>query len=162
MKHLYVRDIMTAKVITIPQCASSSEAAFTLTTHQVSGAPVVDQDRVVGIASKTDLLYARVCASVDNSVTVGDVMTSLIFAVRPEDPAMLAVRLMVEEGIHHVVVVDEGQKLAGIVSLMDVLRALARGGCFQDDPGDALDHVEHAAPAMGVQYVDLRETRIHG
>ena len=162
MKHLYVRDIMTSKVVTLPRRASSSEAAHTLTSHRVSGAPVIDQDRVVGIASKTDLLYARVCASVDNSVTVGDVMTSLIFAVRPGDPAMLAVRLMVEEGIHHVVVIDEGHKLAGIVSLMDVLRALARGACFQDDPDEALDHAERAAPARAVQYVDLRETQIHG
>jgi CBS domain-containing protein len=160
MKSLYVRDIMTSKVITIPRSASSSDAALTLSSHRISGAPVVDQGRLVGVVSKTDLLYARVSSSTNDQVKVEEVMTPLVFAVRPGDPAMLAVHLMVEEGIHRVVVVDGNYKLAGIVSSMDVLRVLARGARSQAADRLALGRVEHAEPAVAVQYVDLREIQI--
>src|SRR5690349_17753145 len=100
----------------------------------------------------------RTRPSEPGELTVDDVMTHLVFAVRSGDPAMLAVRLMVEEGIHRAVVVDEGGKLAGIVSPMDVLRALARGELMQRREAPANNVEAHAEPAVAVQYVDLRET----
>jgi CBS domain-containing protein len=160
MKQMRVRDIMTTKVITLPREATTGEAARCLTTHRVSGAPVVDRGRIVGVVSKTDLLDMRTRPSEPGDLTVDDVMTHLIFAVRPSDPAMLAVRLMVEEGIHRAVVVDEGGRLAGVISPMDVLRALARGEPVQDGESPVTTRETHAEPAVAVQYVDLREMRV--
>jgi CBS-domain-containing membrane protein len=160
MKQMRVRDIMTTKVITLRRDATTGEAARCLTNHRVSGAPVVDGSRIVGVVSKTDLLDMRTRPSVPGDVTVDDVMTHLIFAVRPGDPAMLAVRLMVEEGIHRAVVVDAGGKLAGLVSPMDVLRALARGDSVQDRQESVTAREIHAEPAVAVQYVDLREMQV--
>lgn len=152
---------MTTKVLTLARDASTGEAARSLTTHRVSGAPVIDKGRIVGVVSKTDLLDMRTRSSAPGELTVDDVMTHLIFAVRPSDPAMLAVRLMVEEGIHRAVVVDEGGRLAGIVSPMDVLRALARGEPVQDrEEMPTTSREPHAEPAVAVQYVDLREIRV--
>jgi CBS domain-containing protein len=160
MKQMRVRDIMTTKVITLQREATIGEAARCMTTHGVGGAPVVEGGRIVGVVSKTDLLDMRTRPSVPGDVTVDDVMTHLILAVRPGDPAMVAVRLMVEEGIHHAVVVDEGGKLAGVVSPMDVLRALVRGEPVQDGESRAAARETHAEPAVAVQYVDLREMRV--
>jgi len=53
-------------------------------------------------------------------------MTRVVYAVRAEDPAVVAVRLMAEEKIHRVVVVHDDGSLAGIVVPMDILRVLAR------------------------------------
>ena len=93
-------------------------------------------------------------------LTVDDVMTHLIFVVRPSDPAMLAVRLMVEEGVHRAVVVDDGGRLAGVISPMDVLRALAQGEQVQDRAESIPAQEMHAEPAVAVQYVDLREMQV--
>src|SRR5262249_51432904 len=98
MKQLRVSDIMTNKVITLSRDATTGEAARRLTTHRVSGAPVIERGRIIGVVSKSDLLDMRTRPSEPGEVTVDDVMTHLVFAVRPSDPAMLAVRLMVEEG----------------------------------------------------------------
>jgi CBS domain containing-hemolysin-like protein len=69
---------------------------------------------------------------------------------------MSAVRLMANESMHRAVVVDERGKLAGIVSPMDVLRALARGDSVQEnDPTFDERRERHADPAIVTEYVDL-------
>jgi CBS domain-containing protein len=66
------------------------------------------------------------------------------------------VRLMASEDVHRAVVVDEHGKLAGIVSTMDVLRALARGEDLQGDDSAFLDrHEHHADPESVCELVDL-------
>jgi CBS domain-containing protein len=72
-------------------------------------------------------------------------MTPAVWAVCPDDPAMRAVDLMLEKGIHRVVVVSRPGTIAGIVTATDVLRALSRGGSFRDDD----PAVEKAAAPAG-------------
>jgi len=156
MKTLRIRDIMTPEVKTLPAAESAEEAARRLCHWRVGGAPVIDRGRIVGVLSKSDLVDPQNRPSEDGQPTVDAVMTPLVYAVRPSDPAMLAVRLMAEEGIHRVVVVDQGGKLAGIVSTMDVIRALAKGEQVLDFVEAEGQSPEHAEPAVAVQYVDLR------
>lgn len=139
-----VRDVMSEAVVFLTADTPVSEAAAILTRHRISGAPVLgNRGRVVGVVSKTDLLDAR-RAPEDREACVQDAMTRLVFAVRAEDPAMLAVRLMVDEEIHRALVVNEDGTVAGIVAPMDVLRALRGGLPIADGP--------HGEP---VGFVDL-------
>jgi CBS-domain-containing membrane protein len=155
-KTLRVRDIMTPDVITLAATTSVDDAARSLTFHQVTGAPVLERGRIVGVVSKSDLVDPRYRSSTVGEITVRDAMTRAVYAVRPGDPAMLAVRLMVEENVHRMVVVDDQGKLAGIVSSMDVLRALARGDRVQDhDPVFDERQEHHADPALATGYIDL-------
>ncbi len=132
-----VGDAMTEVVCIIDEGASVGEAIVALGGVRHTGAPVVRGEQVVGVVSQTDLLSAAPEAG------VADVMTHTVFAVRPSDPLLLAVRLMVEQGIHRVVVVDEGGGLQGVVSAMDVLQVLA----------------SHAISEEALDYVDLRNTK---
>lgn len=158
-----VRDLMTAEVVTLAASTSVDDAARSLTFHQVGGAPVLDHGRIVGVVSKSDLVDPRHRAGRDAHPAVSEVMTKVVRAVRPGDPAMMAVRLMVNESVHRAVVVDERGKLVGIVSPMDVLAALARGDALQrHDPlteARAEEHADPAAidpgPAHRLDFVDL-------
>ncbi len=155
-KTLRVRDIMTAEVVTLAASTSVDDAVRSLMFHQISGAPVMDHGTIVGVVSKTDLLDPRHRAGPDAPRTVSDVMTRVVRAVRPGDPAMAAVRLMVSEQVHRAVVVNDKGKLVGIVSPMDVLRSLGRGDPLQEH--DAVfeeRHEHHADPAVAFEYVDL-------
>jgi CBS-domain-containing membrane protein len=155
-KTLRVRDIMTAEVITLAATTSVDDAARSLTFHQVSGAPVLEHGRIVGVVSKSDLVDPRYRSSPSGKLTVRDAMTRAVHAVRPGDPAMLAVRLMVQENVHRMVVVDDQGKLAGIVSAMDVLHALDRGDRVQkNDPVFDERQERHADPAIATEYIDL-------
>ena len=137
---LRIRDIMSRNVFTLSEQAPLEEAAWGLTANAVSGAPVRDRrGRLVGVLSKSDLVDPdRVCG---DAPTVGDAMTPALLALHADDPASDAIRLMVADGIHRVIVIDERGRLAGIVTPMDVLRALVRGVRF--------DFEETRVPAGG-------------
>jgi predicted transcriptional regulator len=125
---LRVSDIMTRKVVTLSDQNSLEEAAWRLTANAVSGAPVRDiNGRLVGVLSKSDLIDPDRAVAGDEVPSVGDAMTPALLALREDDLAMDAVRLMVADGIHRVIVIDERGGLAGIVTPMDVLRALVQG-----------------------------------
>jgi CBS-domain-containing membrane protein len=162
-KTLRIRDIMTEDVITLVAQTSVDDAARCLTFHQVSGAPVLEHGKIVGVVSKSDLVDPRHRPSATEKPTVRDAMTRVVYAVRPGDTAMLAVRLMVNENVHRAVVVDDSGKLAGIVSSMDVLRALARGDDVQGDDAAFQDrHERHADPEIVAEFVDLTTFQVAG
>ena len=52
-----VSDVMTRDVITVPRSASLKEAASVLVQRGISGVPVVDDGKVVGVFSERDLLF---------------------------------------------------------------------------------------------------------
>jgi CBS-domain-containing membrane protein len=153
---LRVRDIMTTDVITVVSGTSVDDAARSLTFHHVSGVPVLEHGRVVGVVSKSDLVDPRYRSSATATPTVREAMTRVVHAVRPGDPTMMAVRLMVNQSVHRAVVVDDQGKLAGIVSPMDVMRALARGDDLQHADAAFQDRRErHGDPAIVTEYVEL-------
>ena len=60
LSKLTIKDVMTAPVMTIGPDDAIEEAALVMETHRVSGLPVVDHGRLVGILTITDLLRAFV------------------------------------------------------------------------------------------------------
>jgi CBS domain-containing protein len=163
MKSLRVRDIMTTDVTMLPASASVETAARVMVENRISGAPVFDQDRVLGVITKSDLADPRNWTKEGSSLTVRSVMTPLVYAVRPGDPVMTAVRLMVLENIHRALVVSEEGKVVGIVTPMDVMRAMARGELVQEGDYARDDRTgQHAEAASAVQFVDLRAFELSG
>jgi CBS-domain-containing membrane protein len=123
---LRVRDVMTQAILLLRAETSVDEAWEQLHEAGVSGAPVLDaRGRLVGVLSNHDLADPRWRRSGATS-RVDDVMTRIVYAVRAGDPVFAAVRMMAEEDIHRVIVVNEDGSLAGIVVAMDILRVLAR------------------------------------
>ena len=130
---LKVGDIMTTEVVAIAIDATPEQAAALLTSHEVSGAPVTQMGRVVGVVSLRDLVLAHD----QNLRTVDDVMTRVAYAVKPTDRVTIAARLMLTEEIHRVVVVNELGEAVGMLSAIDVMRAL-----IGDDHPVAVDFVD--------------------
>jgi predicted transcriptional regulator len=77
---------------------------------------------VLGVVSHSDLLDPRHDGAPDTPIL--DVMTRVVFAVRADDPLVWAIRLMVEERVHRVIVADDAGQLVGVVVPMDVLRVM--------------------------------------
>lgn len=151
MSVLRVREVMTRDVHALPATMPIAEAAELLASWHVGGAPVLDGRRLVGVVSKTDLYDPRRERDDSVSTTVLDVMTPMIYAVRDSDPAVLAARLMVDEHIHRAIVLDERGEIAGIVTSMDLVEAIAFGWTARG-ARDAARPVDAT-----VEYVDLRQ-----
>lgn len=125
---LLVRDIMTESVLVLTENTALMEAATTLSNMGVTGAPVCDpQGRVIGVVSKSDIIARLTDGRSSTELHVGDLMTTKVFSVRPDETLGRAVKQMVAENVHRIMVVDEEHKLLGILTPMDVLKALVNG-----------------------------------
>src|SRR6478609_3212673 len=128
---LRIKDIMTRDVYTVDASASAEEAAWGLTRRHIGGAPARDADgNLVGVLSKGDLVNPEPAQWIRGEATVGDLMNPDVISLYAEDPAMAAVAEMAKREIHRIVVLDADSQLAGIVTPMDVVRALAGGKRF--------------------------------
>jgi CBS-domain-containing membrane protein len=128
---LQIKDIMTTKVHTVEADASAEEAAWGFTFRHIGGAPARDADgNLVGVLSSSDLVNPEPRQWIKGEATVGDLMNPDVISLYADDPAMAAVKEMATRRIHRIVVLDSDGKLAGIVTPMDVVGALARGQRF--------------------------------
>lgn len=128
---LRIKDIMTTNVHTVEADAPAEEAAWGFTFRHIGGAPARDaQGNLVGVLSNADLVNPEPKQWIKGEATVGDLMNPDVISLYADDPAMAAVTEMARRRIHRIVVLDAESKLAGIVTPMDVVRALARGDRF--------------------------------
>jgi CBS domain-containing protein len=121
------REVMTPVVVTMAADDSVASAAARLAEAAISGAPVRDGNgKLVGIVSQTDLLDPRRGGGRPNAA-VYEVMTPEVFTVYADGPALVAALVMAKYDIHRVAVSDATGTLVGILTSLDLVKALARG-----------------------------------
>jgi CBS domain-containing protein len=109
------------RVVTIERQSSAREAAKLMTRHVIGALPVLDTDRLVGIFTERDLMGRVVAADLDPSeAIVGDVMTKDLVVARLDESYETCLGRMQQARVRHLVVLD-GDRLSGIVSLRDLL-----------------------------------------
>lgn len=144
MRHRLVGELMTTGVVTARPDTPFKEIAQLLSRNDVTAVPVLDeQDRPLGIVSEADLLRhqaagedpagllppARLAARDrlrSNGTTAGELMTSPAVCARPEWTVVEAARLMNAKRLKRLPVVDEADRLIGILSRSDLLRVFLR------------------------------------
>jgi CBS domain-containing protein len=109
------RDVMITDVVSSAPIDSVDEAARLLTFHDISGLPVCEAGRVVGVVSEADLIGKR-------GETVGAVMSSPAVTVSESTRLEDVAELLTRQRIRRVPVVDDRGQLVGIVSRRDVLK----------------------------------------
>lgn len=182
---LKLSDVMTRDVMTVGPDLTVREAMAVLTDRRVSGAPVVENNKVVGVISTSDLLrfaaenvdtepdseyddgrppdptwdgltppeveeddptaalYFAMRDDSDEDVweqmeeargeelselddrTVGDIMTTTLITMSTDDTVTDAADYMHTTRVHRLLVVDKQGELAGLVTTMDLARAVA-------------------------------------
>ena len=118
-----VAEVMNKDVVT---CHPSEKLTVIINKFElfhIAGMPVMEKGRLVGIVCQTDILRIAKSGSIQD-VLVQDVMTKDVVAVSPTDSAVQVARLMIDKKINRIPVV-EGEKLVGIVTRGDLIRAAA-------------------------------------
>lgn len=129
---------MSRDVATVTPDTSLDAALRLLRKHSIKALPVVDSERrVIGILTQTDLVdqaaslrtglnggIAALFRRHGGSVVAGDIMSSPVLTATPDLPLGRLIPMMSDAGHHHLPVVDEEGKLAGIVTQTDVIAAL--------------------------------------
>jgi CBS domain-containing protein len=133
---LKVRDLMSRGVLTVAGEDSATDAARGFAIAGLSGAPVRDRSgALVGIVSQADLANVKL-AGTRKHPTVSDLMTPDVIGVYADDSALAAALEMSRHDIHRVVVWDADGSVVGVVSTLDVVRAIARGAVFDVEAPD--------------------------
>lgn len=153
------KDIMTADLLTVTPATTLTQFARILTEDEISGCPVVTVDgRLVGIASKTDLLSRLLegrhdfSASPDFRGLLGlgeeglvagrgaaeeseEEVFGTVEDIMQSDPvtvlpdaSVLDIARVLAENRIHRVLVQEKGKLKGIITSLDVIAHFASGG----------------------------------
>ncbi|WP_254705701.1 CBS domain-containing protein [Streptomyces vilmorinianum] len=153
MRTRTVGEVMTAEVVRTGPRTSFKEVTRLLASHRISGLPVVDDDdKVMGVVSQTDLtrrqaalgrrthggaagllealrrrvrVRARPAAGASVTTAAG-LMSTPAVTVHPEQRVVDAARIMERRHIDRLPVVDEEDRLIGIVTRRDLLRVFLR------------------------------------
>jgi len=142
------KDVMSKKVVAVERWLILPELAKIFEEKAISGAPVVDEEgTILGVVSQTDLvrarrdsaggvpLYHRELDETESARSLGfhleeldktrveEIMTPGAIALDLETPVEKVAKVMIESRIHRVLI-TKGDRLAGIVTTMDLMRAL--------------------------------------
>lgn len=120
---VHVRDVMTSTVLSAPESAQIDTTDAEMKFARIRHMPIVDGDgRLRGIVSAHDLMRAMAKERGRMKIPVAMVMRADVFTVRPEALLSAAIGQMIENKISALPVVDEENKLVGIVTDTDVMR----------------------------------------
>ena len=146
-----VADVMTSEVLTVKRETPLKEAIQILADKKISALPVVEESgKLVGILSEGDLMwqesgveappyimlldsiiYLQNPAQHDKEIhkalgqTVGEVMSDRPLTIKPEQLVREAARLMHDKKIRRLPVIDEQDRVIGIITQGDIVRMMA-------------------------------------
>ena len=150
MRHDKVGSVMSTEVVRAEYGTPFKEVARRLGEHRISGLPVVDEDdKVIGVVSETDLMArqadtpdpfepkkrfrfapmtagARRQAAKSRARTAGQLMSEPPVTVHADNTIVEAARTMAEHRVERLPVLDEADRLVGIVTRRDLLKVFLR------------------------------------
>lgn len=122
---LKVGDAMAQDIVVIKPDSMMSELRDILQKHRISGVPVTQNDKVVGIISMED--FIKWLADGGKDCPIKDKMTTNVKELYTEEPLILAVSKFEKSGFGRFPVVDRHTgKLAGIITKGDIIERVLR------------------------------------
>ena len=128
---MQVLDLMTTEVIKVSPDTPIKEAAQLMFRHRVSGLPVVEDDGTLGgIITEADFLRMEVARGEAEDPqpieSVSEVMSRGVVTVGPEEGIAEAAKIMVVQDVKRLPVVDDEERLLGIISRLDIVAVFTR------------------------------------
>lgn len=125
---LHARDVMIKDVITVSEKTPLKEVTKLFGDKHITGAPVVNEaGDLVGVISESDIIRKTTSIGAWSPKLAGQIMTKPAVTVEPGETLQRVCELMFNRHIHRVVVA-EGKIINGIITTMDILRAIANQG----------------------------------
>ncbi|MCX9084743.1 MAG: CBS domain-containing protein [Candidatus Methanoperedens sp.] len=140
-----VKDVMTGDVICIKKDADIHEAARILSQNRISGLPVIDEEKhLIGIVTEADILYSTGMKKshdfrdilrhilgephprINKGSKVEEIMTTQVITTSPDRDIKEVARILDEKRIKRLPVVDENNKVIGIISRANIVRYLGK------------------------------------
>ncbi len=119
-----VGEVMTSKIVTLRPSNSLQEAIGMMANNSFRHFPVVDDNaHLAGVVSDRDLLRAMNLNKDWSSTTIAQVMTQNVVKVKRDTSLSVAVEEILTRRINCLPVVEDNDRVCGIVTSTDLLKA---------------------------------------
>ncbi|MBC7708425.1 MAG: IMP dehydrogenase [Rhizobacter sp.] len=118
--------------ITVSPDATVREVLAITTDHKISGLPVVQGKRLVGIVTNRDLRFE---ANLDQSITAIMTPADRLVTVREGASIEEAKTLMHKHRLERVLVVNDAFELRGLITVKDILKSKEHPNACKDEQG---------------------------
>jgi CBS domain-containing protein len=138
-----ISDIMTRDVKTVRPDQTAREAACLMLSEDAGSMPVTDGGRLIGMITDRDIAVRGVANGHGPDTPVRELMSSGIICARIEDNVEEVASKMAQAQVRRLPVIDDQEKLCGIVSLGDLAR---------ETDGESADQALEGVSAPGQQH----------
>jgi diguanylate cyclase (GGDEF)-like protein/PAS domain S-box-containing protein len=139
--------LMTHKVLTLPEDASTADAIRFMTNEHISCVVVENAGRPIGIFTERDLIRLDSAQGDVSSAPLAAVMSQPVHTVRADTPLPEALQDMDDMGFRRLVVVDNKYSIVGLITRHDVVKQLYDR------------HVRHLREALDLRERELQQVR---
>lgn len=146
---MYIKDIMTTNVVTIPSTTSLAEAKRIMDAHRVRRLPVVDRGELVGLISdhminmatprKGTTLSVWEFSYQLNAIKVSEIMEKSVVAVSPDITAEEALAMAQSKKVGSLIVEDDCKHVVGIVTTNDFFYKIVNPVLGLGQPGTRVE-----------------------
>jgi IMP dehydrogenase len=145
---------MIADPITLPPSATVSEAHALMARFHISGVPITEDGRLVGILTNRDLRFET-----DPTRRVSEIMTQDRLVTAPEGTTLEQARdILARHRIEKLPVVDAAGRLAGLITVKDIQKRISHPDACKDELGRL--RVAAAVGAAG-DYMERAQELVH-
>ena len=154
---LPVKHLVKRAPLWVEASATVAQAAQAMQTARVGS--ILISMAPPGIVTDRDLRGRVLAASLGAETSVSQIMTRPVKTIDADAPTFAALRLMLEENIHHLPVTEEG-KIVGVVSATDLLFQQRKSpvylrGCIEslDDSAEAANYAEEIGQLVSSLFI---------
>lgn len=124
-----VDEICSRRIVHIPASTTLQDAARLMRDHNLRALFVTEHGvtgmRVIGIVTDRDMVVHGIASHNDcTQTTVSEAMTHGVLTIHSRAVISEALRTMLGHGLHRLAVIDEQQRLIGMLTLDDTIRAM--------------------------------------
>ena len=117
-----IRDLMTSNIETVGPDQTAREAASFMLSADTGSIPVCENERVIGMITDRDIAVRGVAAGKGPECSVRELMSENVVCARHDDDIQAVADMMSEAQVRRLPVLDDNDRLVGMVSLGDLAR----------------------------------------
>lgn len=122
-KEFFAIDIMNRPVFSMPAGSTVEKVRDVMKQHNIRHVPIVHDHKLIGMVSDRDILKVDL-AGTFLFLKAEDIMTTVLIVAEEETPLAHIARVLMEEKISALPIIEKSHKLAGMISRTDILRAV--------------------------------------
>jgi CBS domain-containing protein len=116
-----VRDVMTPRPRAAAPDTPLSQVAELMVTEDVGAIPVIDGDKLAGVITDRDIVVRAIAKGKDpRGMATSEISSGEVVTVGPDHDLSDALHLMAQHQVRRLPVVDDENRLVGMVSQADV------------------------------------------